>query len=87
MLVIGFDVKLAVEQYADFFAAELGAQRVPDIGRHRRINVFDRVADAQLGVVERNVSQEAVLLDEDGTITVQSVRNRRAHGYTTFDRC
>src|SRR5467141_1074511 len=60
MAVIGLDVRLAVEDYADLLSRELHAQRVPDVPGHRRIHVFDRVAPSVRRVVERYVVLERV---------------------------
>src|SRR6266851_6372755 len=58
--VVQLDIGFAIEQDADPGALELGAQRVPGIARHRRIDIFDRPATAALGVVERDVVLERI---------------------------
>src|SRR5262249_17375576 len=60
MAVLEVDVPRAVERNTDALARELDAQRMPCVGRHRRLDILERVALALARVVEGDVVPERV---------------------------
>src|SRR5258705_9692628 len=60
MTILEVDIRLAVERDADLRPGELDPQPVPDVPRHRRVHVLQRVAAPVRGVVERDVVLERI---------------------------
>ena len=60
MPVFLVDIRFAVECDLYLFAGKFYPQRMPDILRHRCVDVLERFAAAVLGVVERDVVLQRV---------------------------
>src|SRR6266705_2816108 len=60
MIILLFDIDLAVQSDANALPGKFHFQRVPLVLRHRRVDILDGVTSSVLRVVERNVVLQGV---------------------------